>query len=67
MVDAILNFFRESFNKMREVNYDVHFWRDIIADYIKGKHISEFLDWYESFYKSLSEEEKQNFSSCLEH
>ena len=65
MVEAILNFLRESFNKMREVNYDVYFWRDVIKDYIKSRYINEFFDWYDSFYKNLSEEEKTRFLFLL--
>jgi len=66
VVDAILNFLKESFNRMEEVNYDVYFWRDAIQDYIKSKHINEFLEWYDSFYKGLSEEEKTKFLFLLE-
>lgn len=57
-IENILTFLKESFEKMREVNYDVYFWRDAIADYIKKKYTNVFLRWYDSLYEELNEEEK---------
>jgi hypothetical protein len=52
----MISFLKDSVHKMREVNYDVYFWRDAIKDYIRSKHLANFIEWYSSMYESLSEE-----------
>jgi hypothetical protein len=63
--ETIVTFIRDSFEKMRQVNYDVYFWRDAIRDYIREKYIEEFLQWYNSLYKNLNEVEKPKFLFLL--
>lgn len=65
IIKPILTFLKESFTEMNRVNYDVYFWRNAIKDYIKEKYFEEFLSWYDSLYKSLSENEKRKFLFLL--
>ena len=63
--DNILGFLKESFGQMRQVNYEVYFWRDTIADYIKSKYTENFLQWFDSLYDHLDEEGKKRFLFLL--
>jgi len=64
-IDNILAFLKESFEQMRQVNYEVYFWRDTIADYIKSKYTENFLQWFDSLYDHLDEKEKKRFLFLL--
>ena len=64
-IDNILKFLREAFKEMRQVNYEVYFWRDTIADYIKSRFIEDFLQWFDSLYDQLDEKEKKRFLFLL--
>ena len=50
---------------MREVNYDVYFWRDAIKEYIRSKYLADFIEWYSSMYENFSEEERNRFLFLL--
>ncbi|RLI96978.1 MAG: hypothetical protein DRP00_04620 [Candidatus Aenigmatarchaeota archaeon] len=63
-LEAIISFLKESVYRMRKVNYDVYFWRDAIKDYVRGKHLVDFIEWYSSMYERLSERKKLGSSSC---
>jgi len=63
--DNILGFLKESFGQMRQVNYEVYFWRDTIADYIKSKYTENFLQWFDSLHDHLDEEGKKRFLFLL--
>ncbi|MCD6154745.1 MAG: hypothetical protein J7J22_03085 [Candidatus Verstraetearchaeota archaeon] len=43
-LEAIISFLKESVHRMREVNYDVYFWREAIKDYIRIKHFTDFIE-----------------------
>jgi len=64
-LEAIISFLKESVHKMREVDYDVYFWREAIKDYIRSKHLADFIEWYSSMYESLSEVERNRFLFLL--
>jgi len=64
-VDNILNFLKKSFEKMMIINPNVYFWRDAISDYIKEEYAETFLQWYNSLFTKLSEEERQRFLFLL--
>lgn len=64
-IDNLIGFLKESFEQMRQVNYEVYFWRDTIADYIKSKYIENFLRWFDSLYDHLDEKEKKRFLFLL--
>lgn len=64
-IETISTFLKESLNKMREINYEIYFWREAIADYVKKEYVGEFLNWYDSLHKNLSEEEKIKFLFLL--
>jgi hypothetical protein len=59
--ETIVTFVRDCFEKMKQVNYDVYFWREAIKDYIREKYIAELLHWFDSLYNSLNEVEKHKF------
>lgn len=64
-IDVILTFLKVSFEQMRKVNYEVYFWRDAIADYIKSKYSKDFFRWFDSRYEQLDEKEKLRFLFLL--
>lgn len=64
-LEAIISFLKESVHKMKEVYYDVYFWRNAIEDYIRSKHLADFIEWYSSVYESLSEVERKRFLFLL--
>jgi len=63
--ETIVTFVRDSFEKMKQANYDVYFWREAIRDYIREKYIEELLHWYDSLCKSRNELEKRKFFFLL--
>lgn len=63
--DNILAFLKESFGQMKQINYEVYFWRDTIADYIKSKYTENFLQWFDSLCDHLDEKEKKRFLFLL--
>ena len=65
VLEMIISYLKESVRKMREVNYDVYFWREAIKDYIRSKYLVDFVEWYSSIYKSLNEEERNRFLFLL--
>ena len=64
-LEAIISFLKDSVRRMTEVTYDVYFWREVIKDYIRSKHLADFIEWYTSMYESLSEEERDRFLFLL--
>ncbi|MEM3986673.1 MAG: hypothetical protein QXR39_07860 [Candidatus Methanomethylicia archaeon] len=64
-LDNIEAFLRESFEEMKKANDDVYFWRGAIASYIKEKYMETLLQWYDSLYEELNEEEKRQFLFLL--
>jgi hypothetical protein len=65
VIKTILTFLKTSFNRMKDVNYDVDFWRRAISDYIKEKYGKDLLNWWDSLYEGLSEKEKMMFLLLL--
>lgn len=59
--ETIATFVRDSFEKMKQANDDVYFWRRSIKDYIREKYMEELLHWFSSLYESLNEVEKHKF------
>lgn len=64
-IETILSFLRDVVKEMREINYDVYFWRDAIKDHIKVIPIPEFAEWQGLLYKNLTEEDKAKFLFLL--
>lgn len=64
-IDNILTFLKESFERMKQVNCEVYFWRKTIAKYIKSKCAEDFLQWFDSLYCDLDEKDKKNFLFLL--
>jgi len=63
--ETIVTFVKDSFERMKQTNYDVYFWREAIRDYIREKFMEEFHRWYDSLYKNLEEIEKRKFLFLL--
>ena len=63
--EAIISFLKDSVRRMTEVTYDVYFWREVIKDYVRSKHLADFIEWYISMYESLSEEERDRLLFLL--
>lgn len=64
-INNIFSFLKESFNKMKEANYEVYFWREAILDYIEEKFTESYFQWFISLFEELSEEQKQQFIFLL--
>ena len=58
VIKTILTFLKTSFNRMKDVNYDVDFWRRAISDYIKEKYGKDLLNWWDSLYEGLARKKK---------
>lgn len=65
VVEKIITFLRESFEKMQKINYDVYFWREAISDYIMDRYGEKLINWYKSLYEKLSDNEKKKFLFLL--
>jgi len=50
---------------MRDINLEVYFWREAIADYIKENYTETFVQWYDFLFKELSGERKREFIFLL--
>lgn len=64
-IETILSFSRDLVKKMREINYDIYFWRDAIKDHIKMIPILEFAEWQGLLYKNLTNEDRAKFLFLL--
>jgi hypothetical protein len=65
IIESILTFLKESFEKMLRIDYDIYFWWQAIGNYIKERYPEEFLKWYDSLYNDLTEEKKRKFLVLL--
>lgn len=64
-IDNILKFLKDSYKQMRQVNHEVYYWRETIAEYIKSKYTENFLRWFNSLYDHLDEKKKKRFLFLL--
>jgi hypothetical protein len=63
--ENIITFLRGSIEEMIRINDDLYFWEKAIANYLKEKFIDDFLNWYNSLYKRLTDQERQQFLFLL--
>ncbi len=61
VANAVISFLKNSVQRMREINYNFDFWRKSVADYVVRRYGTEFIEWYLSMYKRLSEDERVKF------
>lgn len=60
-IELILTFLKDLVNKMREIRYNIYFWRDALKDHIKRSLTIKFTEWCNQLYENLAEEDRPKF------